>query len=157
MRLSLVLKSVAIATLLVACTATASDSTAIHCADCPAIPVERVIDGDTFDSINATVRLYGVDAPEQGEPCYAEATARLSELAGDSVRLEAGPRQEDGYGRLLFYTYTLDGQSIDEILIQEGLAKVWTRDGQHRWVLIAEEENAIHREEGCWTSIGNWE
>jgi endonuclease YncB( thermonuclease family) len=41
-------------------------STTICCSNCPAIPVDRVIDGDTFVSANATIRLFGVDTPERG-------------------------------------------------------------------------------------------
>ena len=48
------------------------------------------------------------------------------------MRLENGPRQTDGYGRLLAYVYTEDAESIAEKLIQEGLGEVWTHDGQHR-------------------------
>ena len=139
----------AILALLIGCTAaaepmqvTSNSSTTIQCSDCPAIPVERIIDGDTFDTPTARVRLYGVGTPESGEPCYDEATERLGELAGDSVRVEAGPRREDRYGRYLFYTYSLDGESIDEMLIREGLAQAWTGDGQHRDVLIGAEEEA---------------
>ena len=60
-----------------------------------------MIDGDTFDSANGRIRIFGVDTPERGEPCYDEATQRLRELAGDSVRVEFGPREEDDYDRLL--------------------------------------------------------
>jgi micrococcal nuclease len=139
MQLSFILKSVAIAALLTACTATAS-ATSFHCSNCSAISVERVIDGDTFESTDTTVRLYGADTPERGRPCFSEATDRLRELAGDSVRVEAGPRQEDRYRRSLYYVYTMDGQSIDETLIKEGLALAWTQEGQHKDVLIAAEE-----------------
>jgi hypothetical protein len=31
-----------------------------------------------------------VDTPERGEPCHDEATQKLRELAGDSVRVERG-------------------------------------------------------------------
>ena len=103
----------------------------------PAIPVLRVIEGDTFaTSGNQSVRLFGVDTPERGEKCYREATARLRELAGSEVRIELGPRSKDRYGRLLYYVYTEHGDSIDEILVSEGLAKAWTRDGQHRDLLV---------------------
>ena len=67
--------------------------------------------------------LYGVNTPERGEKCYKEATARLRELAGGEVRVELGPRSSDRYGRLLYYVYTQDGDSIDEILISEGLGE----------------------------------
>jgi endonuclease YncB( thermonuclease family) len=101
-----------------------SCGTTLCCSNCPAIPVLRVIDGDTFTtSGNQRVRLFGVDTPERGEKCYREATDRLRQLAGGEVRVELGPRSKDRYGRLIYYAYTLDGDSIDEILVSEGLAK----------------------------------
>jgi endonuclease YncB( thermonuclease family) len=123
--------------------------TTICCSNCPAIPVDRIIDGDTFQSANATIRLYGVDAPERGEPCYDEATQRLRELAGDSVRVELGPRQGDQFGRILYYVYNLEGESIDEMLVREGLALAWLEDGQHRNVLLAVESRAKENRGGC--------
>jgi len=68
-----------------------SCGTTLCCSDCPAIPVLRVIDGDTFATTgDQRVRLFGVDTPERGEKCYREATARLRELAGGEVRVELG-------------------------------------------------------------------
>ena len=61
---------------------------------------------DTFQSANARIRMFGVDTPDLGEPCFAEATERFRELAGETVRVEFGPRQEDRYGRILYYVYT---------------------------------------------------
>ncbi len=114
-----------------------SCGTTLCCSDCPTIPVLRVIDGDTFaTSGNQSVRLFGADTPERGEKCYREAIARLRELTGGEVRVELGPRSRDRYGRLLYYVYTQNGDSIDEILVSEGLAKAWTRDGQHRELLL---------------------
>jgi endonuclease YncB( thermonuclease family) len=81
--------------------------TTLSCPECQAFPVSRVIDGDTFQSGGETARLYGVDAPEKGKPCYAEATDRLKELAGNLVRVESGPREEDRYRRMLYYVYTM--------------------------------------------------
>ncbi|MSQ06441.1 MAG: hypothetical protein EXR46_04475 [Dehalococcoidia bacterium] len=126
-------------------------STRIYCGDCPAIPVRRVIDGDTFDSGNGRIRLYGVDTPERGERCLTEATQRFAELAENSVRVQFGPRQGDAYGRILYYVYTARGESIDELLIREGLALAWTRDGQHRDTLVAAEAQAsMHRTGFLW-------
>jgi endonuclease YncB( thermonuclease family) len=87
-----------------------SPTTIICCSNCPDIPVHRIVDGDTFVSANATIRLFGVDTPERGEGCYEEATERLRELAGDSVRVQFGPRQGDAYGRILYYVYNLEGE-----------------------------------------------
>ncbi|MDA0263597.1 MAG: thermonuclease family protein [Chloroflexi bacterium] len=117
------------------------------------IEVVRIIDGDTLDvlisGVPHRVRLFGVDTPEWGEPCYQEASDRLRQLAGDVARIEAGPRAEDTYGRLLFYLYTLDGESIDATLISEGLAKARTGDGQYRDLLVNLEEEARTQGVGC--------
>ncbi len=98
--------------------------------------------GTFATSGSQNVRLFGVDTPERGEKCYREATDRLRELAGGEVRVGLGPRSKDRYGRLLFYAYTQDGDSIDEKLIREGLGKAWTSDGQHKDLLMAVEDGA---------------
>jgi endonuclease YncB( thermonuclease family) len=111
--------------------------------------VQRVIDGDTFDTPSIRVRLFGVDTPERGEACFKDATNRLRSLAGSQIRVEPGPRAQDQGGRLILYVYTQDGNSIDEILIREGLAVAWTRDGQHRDYLVALAKEAQTKETGC--------
>ena len=90
--------------------------TGLRCPYCPEIPVSRIVDGDTFVSPAGRVRLFGVDTPERGQRCSREATERLRQLAGTTVRVEDGPRDIDRYGRLLYYVYTEDGTSIDAAL-----------------------------------------
>ncbi len=111
--------------------------------------MERVIDGDTLDTNVGRVRLFGVDTPERGEKCSSRATGWLKELAGGTVRVEVGPRLRDPNGRLLFYVYTQSGNSVDEILIREGLAVAWTKDGQHMEVLRQLEIDARTTGAGC--------
>jgi endonuclease YncB( thermonuclease family) len=123
--------------------------TNLCCPNCPSIGVSRVIDGDTFDSPQGRVRLFGVDTPERDEACYREAGNRLSRLAGSRVRVEPGPRDTDASGRLLFYAYTSRGESIDEILVREGLGWAWTADGQHRDLLVDLEGRARQAGAGC--------
>lgn len=132
---------------LAACTGIAA--TTLQCSDCIEISVSRVIDGDSLDTERGLVRLFGIDTPESGQRCYAKAKNRLRGLAGNSIRLELGPRVTDQYGRLLAYAYTEDGLSIDEILIREGLASAWTRDGQHRDYLVGLEREARRKNTGC--------
>ena len=72
----------------------------------------------------------------------------MQELAGDSVRLENGPRLIDQYGRMLAYVYIEDGTSIDETLRRERLATAWTSDGQHRYHLVGLEQEARRQEVG---------
>ena len=72
-----------------------------------------------------------------------------NELAGNSVRLEDGPRLTDQFGRRLAYVYTEDGYSIDEILVREGLGTAWTEDGQHRDFLVGLERGTRMMDDGC--------
>ena len=148
-----ILSAILIASLFIAC---AASTTAVDVIDPGTIKegqVVRVIDGDTLDVMIAgtkhRVRLFGVDTPERGERCYEDATERTRQLSGDVVRIEYGPRSEDRYGRLLFYLYTRTGESIDAILIQEGLATAWTRDGQYRDLLVDLEQEARQQASGC--------
>ena len=113
------------------------------------VQVTRVIDGDTFESSIGTIRLFGVDTPERGQRCSLEATERLGELLGSTARVQNGPRLVDRYGRLLRYVYTETGESVEEILIKEGLGEAWTRDGQHRDYLMGVEKGALARDVGC--------
>ncbi|MCH7626935.1 MAG: thermonuclease family protein [Chloroflexi bacterium] len=124
-------------------------STNLRCPDCETIPVTRIIDGDTFVSGETRIRLYGMDTPEIGEKCADEATERLKKLAGDTVRVERGPRLTDVYGRSLAYVYTESGLSIDELLVKEGLAVAWTRDGRHMDYLMDLERETKSEGIGC--------
>ncbi len=124
-------------------------STNLRCPDCDTIPVTGIIDGDTFVSGNTRVRLYGMDTREIGDDCADEATERLRKLAGDTVRVERGPRTTDVYGRSLAYVYTESGLSIDELLVKEGFAAAWTRDGQHMDYLMELERETKSEGIGC--------
>lgn len=95
----------------------------------------EVIDGDTIkvniDGKEETVRLLLIDTPELHHPRHGEqpfgkeAKAFVVELLeGATVELEQdvtnGP---DKYGRLLYYVYA-NGVSVQEQLLQQGLARV---------------------------------
>ncbi len=124
--------------------------TELCCVDCDSMAVERVIDGDTLVAKGGErVRFYGMDTPERGESCFDEATDRMAELAADLIKVEPGPRASDTFGRSLYYVYTDSGLSIDEILVEEGFARAWVRDGQHREYLIDLEANARDAKRGC--------
>lgn len=75
--------------------------------------VTNVVDGDTIDvSINGAgyrVRYIGMDTPETGATCGAEATAANAALvSGQTVRLVRDVSETDRYGRLLRYVYVGD-------------------------------------------------
>ena len=124
--------------------------TTICCPDCSAFRVQRIIYGDTLVAGGGgRIRLFGVDTPEVGERCATQATNRLRQLAGTSFKVEPGPRARDPLDRSLYYLYTTAGESIDEILVQEGFGVAWRRDGQHRDVLVRLEQEAQQESVGC--------
>jgi endonuclease YncB( thermonuclease family) len=89
-----------------------------------------IIDGDTVEVAHATVRLYGLDAPEAGQRCGKadggawrcgdEATKAIAALAeGKDVHCEI--LGKDDYDRLLGIC-AVDGIEINERMVADGLA-----------------------------------
>lgn len=91
-----------------------------------------VVDGDTIWFAGDKIRILDINTPETSSPqCDREyrlglqATARLTELMNDGpFSLEKGDEEADRYGRLL-RRVTRGGQSLGDILIDEGLAERW--------------------------------
>ena len=127
-----------------------------HCL--PLVAVTSIVDGDTLD-VHAggeafRVRVFGVNTPERGRPCYREATDALRRLAGGEVRVLPDVRLRDSSRppRELRYLFTPDGRSIDAALIAEGLALAWREDGANRDAFVALEDEARAAKRGClWT------
>ncbi|MEV9641904.1 thermonuclease family protein [Mammaliicoccus sciuri] len=101
------------------------------------IPVELVktIDGDTikimYEGKEQTVRYLLIDTPETNHPRLGkqpfgqEAKVRNQELLQKGkleIEFDIGEKY-DKYGRLLAYIY-IDGKSVQEQLLKEGLARV---------------------------------
>lgn len=113
-------------------------SPAAQGSECPAdrtdetVEVAFVYDGDTVRLKDGRkIRLAGINAPEvskkdkAGEPLADEARAHLSRLldSGSRVRVRYEQERRDRYGRLLAHLYLPDGSSIEERLLDEGLAQ----------------------------------
>lgn len=99
--------------------------------------INCVVDGDTIWAEGEKVRLADIDAPEIFSPqCTREeelghrATQRLTALLNQGpVKLEkSSSRERDKYGRLLRVA-TVNGRSVGQTLVGEGLAHRW---GAHR-------------------------
>lgn len=90
----------------------------------------RVIDGDTVDVGRIRVRLYGIDAPERGQPCTTLSgqnwacgdwvTRQLQDLYGGH-RVRCVAKDKDRYGRVVAKCYAGDAD-IGARLVQDGLA-----------------------------------
>ena len=97
----------------------------------------RVIDGDTLEVGGETIRLWGIDAPEDGQTCWraetsydcgAEALAALSRLvSGRAVRCEA--RYKDRYGRTVARCFT-GGVDVGGELVRQGWALDYERSSK---------------------------
>ena len=102
--------------------------------------VVAVHDGDTItvrmDGRTEKVRLVGIDSPElqderqaYRDAAYAARDYARSRLGGETVTLEAEPRQgdRDAYGRLLRYVVLSDGTNVNEEFVRKGYAHVYDK------------------------------
>ena len=98
------------------------------------IRVERISDGDTVSVMVGgrleKVRLIGIDAPEMAQrPWGKRAKQHLEDiLAGSSwsVTIERDVVERDKYGRLLGYIRTSEGRLINEMMVRDGYAVLYT-------------------------------
>ena len=102
--------------------------------------VVAVHDGDTItvrmDGRTEKVRLVGIDSPElqderqaYRDAAYAARDYARSRLGGETVTLEAEPRQgdRDAYGRLVRFVILDDGTNVNEELVRKGYAHVYDK------------------------------
>jgi len=121
----------------------------LDCDDCELVDVNEVIDANTVLTSKGEIQLYGAYTLEQPADCASQAEDRLRSLAGSQIRIEPGPadsvRRDDDH----YYLFTEEGHSIDQKLVEEGLALTWDQDGQHLGWLILKDAKAKNTESGC--------
>ncbi len=90
--------------------------------------VTRVIDGDTFwmDAAETRIRVWGLDAPELGEPGGDSATGALRGLIGDTP-VTCRTRDIDRFGRIVGQCYLADGRDMTRAMIETGTATEFCR------------------------------
>ena len=94
----------------------------------PIEPDCTAISGDTFWCYGERWRLWGVNAPELGEPCFNESTAALQEMISTGNMVCAGPPSRqvtDRFGRLVSRCFLFDGDVAVDVaaaLVSAGLA-----------------------------------
>ena len=131
------------------------------------IPVTLVstTDGDTirvmYNGVNEPVRYLLIDTPETNhprlgkQPFGSEAKERNRALvnSGDlTIEFDVGEKR-DKYGRLLAYVY-VDGKSVQETLIREGLARVayvYPPNTRHLTPYEDAQQQAKSKRLGFWT------
>lgn len=93
--------------------------------------VVRVQDGDTLTVVRKnldliTVRLYGIDAPENGQAFGRQAARKLSALANKKIVLVEEVQKRDRYGRLVGIV-KFEGRDLASEMLESGLAWVTPR------------------------------
>jgi endonuclease YncB( thermonuclease family) len=113
-----------------------------------------VTDGDTVDvrggDVIVTVRLYGIDAPESGQPYGAQATAAVREIAaGKNVTVRV--TDVDTYGRAVGRVILPDGDELNRFLVSRGLAWWYRRYAPDNRDLERLEQSARDAGRGLWS------
>lgn len=141
--------------------------------------VTRVIDGDTIevrfeDGDEDTIRLLGVDTPETiasnedpneyaGIPDTPNGRDWLlnwgqeakeyvrGQLDGEQVRVVTDPESDErgSFGRLLAYIY-VDGENVNRVLLENGLARVYDSPFSFREEFYQAESAAQAEDRGVW-------
>jgi micrococcal nuclease len=131
------------------------------------LPITGYIDGDTFrvqsGDKSETIRLLYVDTPEMTggedkapEPFGEEASDYTKERLEQSkeVRLTFDKEHKDRYGRTLAIVELRDGAILNELLLQEGLAKVLIVEPNVKMENVYKglEQQAKHDMIGMWST-----
>ncbi len=116
------------------------------------IRVARIIEGDTIIMKNGDiVRLLGINADEEGGPCFEQAKQRLEELVlNKKVRIEKDKTNEDLYIRLIRWVF-IDDQNINLQMVSEGLANCmfYEPNMKYQSECMSLEEQAQQNKIGC--------
>ncbi len=113
-----------------------------------------MIDGDTIDVAGERVRLFGIDAPELGQPCRIDGrTIDCGQWASRAVRDTFGgqlarcdDRGTDRYGRTIARC-TVGGRDIGGEIVRAGFAEAFRR---YSLDYVDEEKEAIVGKRGIW-------
>ncbi len=120
--------------------------------------VVGIVDGDTIDvqigGQTFRVRYIGINTPETGRPCAAEATNYNAGLVmGKTVTLVEDVSETDPYGRLLRYVYVGD-IFVNAELVRQGYANAATYppDVAHADLFVQLQAEARAAGRGCWAA-----
>ncbi|TKC15113.1 thermonuclease family protein [Robertmurraya kyonggiensis] len=133
--------------------------------DAEEVVVKYVTDGDTISffrggSLEVKGRLIGINAPEntsKKELLGDVSTKYLKDLIeGKKITIERDKDSTDKYGRELIHVF-YDGQNINQLLVEQGLARVAYVYDDYKYIDLYKESEEIAKNErrGIW-SIPNY-
>jgi endonuclease YncB( thermonuclease family) len=85
-----------------------------------ALVYERVVDGDTFIASGKRIRLWGIDAPEKGEP-ESYAASMYLEVLLEQGNLTCSFKHKDRYDRDVMQCFS-NGYDVASDLVKQGMA-----------------------------------
>ena len=109
------------------------------------------------------LRLYAIDAPEGDQRYGQEAREYLRRLVWNRTDLMLESMDTDQYGRLvgvLYYRASDRRRSVNRLMVQQGLARWYSRYGGHGLGLEQAERDARRRRRGVWAtrnSVALWD
>lgn len=112
-----------------------------------------VSDGDTITVLRESkperIRLYGVDAPEQGQDFSAAAKKFTSDMVFGKI-VDVAPMDKDRYGRTVAWV-SVDERSLNKELVKAGFAWWYRSYSKRRYDLYAFEMLARRQKLGIWS------
>ena len=115
----------------------------------------RVLDGDTIVINSVTVRLHGIDAPENGQDCKrsngkpyncgSAAENHLKTLLSNTVRCTG--EQFDNYGRLIGVCQS-NGHNVNQKMVSAGWALAYRKFSTD---YVSDEDTAQSAKHGMWS------
>lgn len=144
-----------LAGVLMPCGALAAEPVSLH--------VTHAISGKSLQLESGDlVRLASIEAPNvqdgkrPGEPLGDEAKAALAALAeGQTIRIDYAPTPRDRHNRLLGQVYLQDGQWLQQLMLERGLAMVYSFNDDAPELLarmFAAEQKARAAKLGIWAN-----
>lgn len=126
--------------------------------------VKKVFDGDTVEANvkgrSVRVRLIGIDAPETNQKPWGKKSKKFLEdlisASGWQVGIEYDVEKHDKYDRVLAYLWSRDGKLINEELLKNGYAVLYTFPPNVKHVERLRSAQVIARENktGIWGRNG---
>jgi endonuclease YncB( thermonuclease family) len=121
----------------------------------PSIQAVRVIDGDTIEFSSENVRLFGIDAPEKGQPCKRNnapydcgtASKKYLEFLLSGAKVDCAKKNKGKWGRYIALC-TADGEDISKLMVRHGWAVAYRK---YSTAYIEDEKFAKSNRLGMWS------